>query len=297
MTLSQGTFTQAGNRVTVREYLSLQVGGIRFMDQISLFGGEKEEHSVYESEHLLKILLRREIAVSDGFPQIIVVLMFQKTVADLSQGFRDAVAEIFPCAFARFMGFGPPDFHDAVRRLVVVGLQAAGVSREPESREVRIYVFRENQVQVRFDIGRSGQTRVVAKDSQFRPVGNDSPERDVFRVQILLHQSVRRFPASFMTETRVGLVKIEVTCRKQKGHGVSVSLMGKLKDSVANGDAFNLGQDIVSEDRTQQMYEPFVYADLPCVQITANAVFGIIGIEILGHAPVPADLFFQHQRL
>ena len=122
------------------------------------------------------------------------------------------------------------------------------MSREPENREIRVDVFREDQVQVRLDIGRSGQTRVVAKNPQFRSVGNDSPERAVFRVQIFLHQSVRRFPASLVTEKRIGLVEIEIACRQQERHGVSVSFMSEIKDAVADGDAFDLGQDVVSED-------------------------------------------------
>ena len=125
MTSQQGTFTQAGKRITLCEYRSLRVCGIGRVKQVSLLNGEKKEHSVYESEHLLKIPLRREIAVSDGCPQVVVVPVFQKTVADLSQGFGDSVAEILPCAFARFMGLGPPGFHDAARRFVVGGLKTA----------------------------------------------------------------------------------------------------------------------------------------------------------------------------
>ena len=125
MTLPQGTLTQSGNRITLREHRSFCVSCTGRMKQVPLFGGEQKEHSVYESERLLKIPLRREIAVPDGCPQVVVVLVFQKTVADLSQGFRDAMAEIFPCAFACFMSLGPPDFHDAARRLVVGGLETA----------------------------------------------------------------------------------------------------------------------------------------------------------------------------
>ena len=50
MPMAKSALAQAGNGITVREYFSLCIGGLRWVKQIAFLGREEKEHSVDQPE-------------------------------------------------------------------------------------------------------------------------------------------------------------------------------------------------------------------------------------------------------
>ena len=138
--------------------------------------------------------------------------MLQQSVAELAQGLGDAVAEIRQHALSGLVGLGTPAFDDAAGRIAVRQREAAGMGGEPKRRKIRIELLQEHEVEVGFDVGRARQARVVAEHSELRAIRDDSPQAVILGIEEFLHQSMGSLAASFVAESRIGAVEIEVAC-------------------------------------------------------------------------------------
>ena len=136
--------------------------------------------------------------------------MLQQSVAKLEQGLGDAVAEISQHTLTGLVGLGTPAFDDTAGRLAVRRHKAACMGRKPERREIRIELFREHKVEVGLDVGRTRQARGVAEYTQLRAVRDDSPQAVILCIEEFLHQSMGRMAASFVAESRITPIEIEV---------------------------------------------------------------------------------------
>src|SRR5689334_21187764 len=123
--------------------------------------------------------------------------MLQETVAKLAQYCRNTLAQPLASPLSSLMGCRAPALNDRRTRLAVHGFEARSVPQEPKGREVGIELLGEDEVDIGLNIGRARETGVVAQEAQLCTVGDDAPKRVIFRVQKLLHQSVRRAAPAF----------------------------------------------------------------------------------------------------
>ena len=162
--------------------------------------------------------------------------MLQESSAQLPQRVGNAVAEILADALARLVCLGPPGLDDATGRLVIGRLQSTGMSGQPERGKVRIQLLREDKVEIGLDIGGPREAGVVAQKPQLRAIRDHAPQRSVFGIEVLLDHAVRRLPAAVLTETEVGLVKVEVVRHQQQGDGAAAGVVAQLELPVFKDD-------------------------------------------------------------
>ena len=100
MPTTKSTFPESGEGIAVGKNCSLLVGGFRRVQQVALLCSKEKKQAVNEAKELLIVSVRRQHSGLEILPQLVIGRVLQETVADLTQGFRDAVAKIFPCPFA-----------------------------------------------------------------------------------------------------------------------------------------------------------------------------------------------------
>jgi hypothetical protein len=112
--LAEGAGPQAAEAVSLSIGLAGGECGVRGVEEVALFGAEKEQAAVDQAEELLKVCVRGEGAVVEALAEAGIVGLGQKTTAEDEKGLGDAVAQAITDTKSLGVTFGFPLLPDAV---------------------------------------------------------------------------------------------------------------------------------------------------------------------------------------
>ena len=211
--------------------------------------------------------------------------MLDESGSQLAQGFCDGNAEGFPDALACLVRLAAPVLDDTAGGLAVAGLEATGVSGEPECGKIGEEILGEDLIEIDLQVGGSGDADVVPEDAQLGPVGYHAPEGAVGGVEVFLHQVVGRTAATLLAEAGIGLVQIVPVGDQQEGDGALTGIVREGEMAIVQLDGSGRSQILVAQYRANERIDPVVDAGLGGVSLVA----------VGGDSVIPGEFFLDGQ--